>query len=355
MMIRLQGIRLVAIAAGVLAATEASAQTLCANPNAVCRTRIDTACLQGNRVGASSIEVDDVAANGNCATQFDAYRQCLTDVAQQCANNGEARSSGGRCSGEDARQLYDVIAESNDVDELAAFVEACPNTPQARLAQVKLRRLRGSQAAPIDPSKTLPTAFKSPAFPRSEDLRAAQRELRRLKLYSGDVDGDWGGGSRNALMAFQRQAGLSPTEGQLTEESLLALYDAQARPNSQPTANLPSAAEVIVSKGSWLKKFNINIESDPAPTYFTHYFMASESSEWIAGGSILIGDKWDQSMSPFFRIIHGSASDEYNRYARHLDTMSYLGPEWRPEFLQLSEEVRKQLGQEHLEMRVQGP
>jgi hypothetical protein len=43
------------------------------------------------------------------------------------------------------------------------------------------------------------------------DASAAQRALQQLRLYRGDIDGDWGPLSREACRVFQRGWGLAGT------------------------------------------------------------------------------------------------------------------------------------------------
>ena len=111
------------------------------------------------------------------------------------------------------------------------------------LADVATECVRPSSAAE-------PPAPPPPAFPREADYRAAQTELRRLRLYSSGIDGDWGPGSRRAMTAFQRQAGIAPADGALTELSLAALRlaptppepERQPEPVAQPPAPQPASA-----------------------------------------------------------------------------------------------------------------
>ena len=72
-----------------------------------------------------------------------------------------------------------------------------------------------------------------PAFPTKADYRAAQTELRRLRLYDSGIDGDWGPGSRRAMAAFQRQSGIAPADGVLTEAGLASLRRAVAPPEPE--------------------------------------------------------------------------------------------------------------------------
>lgn len=62
--------------------------------------------------------------------------------------------------------------------------------------------------------------------PRQEIARALQAELKRIGCYAGDVDGEWGPGSRRSLRAFIEQAnsGLSSDEPELIHLTLARGY-----------------------------------------------------------------------------------------------------------------------------------
>ena len=234
----MRGISLI-IAAALLSAGGASAQTLCDDANTACAGRIDQACLTRGRVGAGPVGLTDVAAKDDCAAQFASYRQCLSEVATECDQGRKAASN---CASEDARQMWSDISGSEDVDALRFFIETCPNAPQAGLARLKLERLQVVATPAPEPAPdpvaapvAEPPAPPPAAFPREADYRAAQTELRRLRLYSSGIDGDWGPGSQRAMTAFQRQAGIAPADGALTELSLAALRLAPTPPEPEPT------------------------------------------------------------------------------------------------------------------------
>jgi len=65
---------------------------------------------------------------------------------------------------------------------------------------------------------------------RGRDLAAQlQRELRRVGCYDGEVDGDWGEGSRTALRRFARRADVSFDTDVPTRRALQAVEDAPRR------------------------------------------------------------------------------------------------------------------------------
>lgn len=72
--------RVLAIALLLCGARAAPAQGDCGDPSARCGALIGSACL--SRAGAGTLAAD---APESCAAQFDAYRDCLAEVAVECA------------------------------------------------------------------------------------------------------------------------------------------------------------------------------------------------------------------------------------------------------------------------------
>ena len=145
---------------------------------------------------------------------------------QNCAP-AEANGTGG-CTAESARALYAPIANSEDVEALSLFIRRCPDAPEADFARLRLQRLQSEAPAGNAPQPSAPAVF-----PTETDYRAAQTELKRLGLYASGIDGDWGPGSKRAMAAFQRAAGIKPADGGVSEQSLAALRRAPT-PEAQP-------------------------------------------------------------------------------------------------------------------------
>ena len=70
-----------------------------------------------------------------------------------------------------------------------------PTPPEPKLA-VRPALVPASVVTP------LPATAPQPDRTRPEVVRDLQRELKRIGCYAGDVDGDWGPGSRRAMQAF---------------------------------------------------------------------------------------------------------------------------------------------------------
>ena len=89
------------------------------------------------------------------------------------------------------------------------------------------------------------------------EVKELQERLRELGYYSGDVDGQYGGGTRTAVQAFQSQHGLD-ADGIAGESTLNLLYSAGARPFvATPTPSpTPETAAMLTSgsQGEQVKK-----------------------------------------------------------------------------------------------------
>lgn len=73
---------------------------------------------------------------------------------------------------------------------------ALPAPPEPKLA------VRPTALVPASVVSPLPAATLQPVRARPEVVRDLQRELKRVGCYAGDIDGDWGNGSRRAMQAF---------------------------------------------------------------------------------------------------------------------------------------------------------
>ena len=213
----------------------------CEDPASHCSRSLSRQCLE--RVGAGSAAPSELqpAANGaDCETQLLQYRECLSNVLTQC-DQGERQAPApaqSQCTPFREQTLYE--AAQADPAKLEMLAAICPESPLIALLR--------------DQKDTL----------TKEKIRTAQAELRRLKLYTGPIDGEWSESARIAFRAFQRHSGL-PADGELTEASLAGLQAAKApQPpltNVDPATLSPGQvfqecevcpAMVIVPAGSFL-------------------------------------------------------------------------------------------------------
>ena len=221
----------------------------CVNARERCGSEIASDCLA--RVGAGAQAIDGASVSPECAAQFEQYRTCLRDVIQACGATGAADAPataptlttvGGACPRDVEQQLWDAVKASDDPVELTIFVETCPESAFARLAR---RRIEASNAT-APPVSQAPRVEAPQAIGVAEFV-TAQTELRRLSLYNGPIDGDWGRGSAAAMRAFQQSSGLS-ADGRLTSSALAALKAAPTPPPSERPAQRGYAG---VYRGSW--------------------------------------------------------------------------------------------------------
>lgn len=98
-------------------------------------------------------------------------------------------------------------------------------------------------AVTLDPNNTpAPTAVLLKIGTRGDEVTKVQQRLKDLGYYSGEVDGQYGQGTANAVTLFQNQHGLTG-DGLAGEKTLETLYAAEAQtyiPTPEPTST-PSA------------------------------------------------------------------------------------------------------------------
>lgn len=101
-----------------------------------------------------------------------------------------------------------------------------------------------------DPNSTpAPTALLLKQGAKGDEVTRLQTRLKELGYYAGEVDGQYGPGTQSAVIAFQRQNGLT-ADGIAGESTREAVY-AAAAPAFAPTPSpSPSAAKELYKKGS---------------------------------------------------------------------------------------------------------
>ncbi|MBX2856958.1 MAG: hypothetical protein KTR21_18370 [Rhodobacteraceae bacterium] len=140
----------IALATAFLASA-ATAEDMCAAPEQSCGRLLSPACL--GRLGAGS---QGVEASGqpviDCDSQFATYRECLATVATSCGGKN-APSDRSACPPETENRLWDAVKDSDDLQDLALFVETCPDSPFAQLAARRITALsRAASPAPTPPA-----------------------------------------------------------------------------------------------------------------------------------------------------------------------------------------------------------
>ena len=223
-------IMLLAAIAALAVGDQVLAQTaLCRDPGTFCGKVVSADCL--DRFGAGPI----AAAEADCVGQLTNYRDCVAQAAQDCG--GQPAGAGGACDSATALALWASAEKDNNCVGYQAYRSACPKSPQARFVAARMQTL-GCGGADDAPAALKPMAADPPidVQPQVNMARAAQRELKRLGLYSGSIDGEWGPASTWAMRRFQQQAGRPVTDGLLHEASLEALKAAPTPEPREPAA-----------------------------------------------------------------------------------------------------------------------
>ena len=91
---------------------------------------------------------------------------------------------------------------------------------------------------------------------KGEEVKKLQQRLKDLGYLSGKVDGQYGGGTKRAVIAFQRRNGLD-TDGVAGQETLAKLYaeDAVAAPTDVKTDVLYGSVPMLVNKEHVVDEF----------------------------------------------------------------------------------------------------
>ena len=67
---------------------------------------------------------------------------------------------------------------------------------------------------------------------RGQAVTELQSRLQTLGYYDGEIDGQYGAGTRDAVIAFQKRNGLE-ADGMVGQETRQTLFSAQAKPNGE--------------------------------------------------------------------------------------------------------------------------
>ena len=91
---------------------------------------------------------------------------------------------------------------------------------------------------------------------KGDDVKKLQQRLKDLGYLNGKVDGQYGGGTKRAVIAFQRRNGLD-TDGVAGAETQAKLYaeDAQPAPGEEKTDVLAGSVPILVNKEHTVDEF----------------------------------------------------------------------------------------------------
>ncbi len=110
----------------------------------------------------------------------------------------------------------------------------------------------GPTPAPQPTSEPAPTQVLLSQGASGEGVRLLQEKLKELDFYSGELDGQFGSGTRSAVKAFQSQHGLS-ADGIAGEKTWQLLFSGSASPREvkvtpSPVAMLDGEKPMLVNK-----------------------------------------------------------------------------------------------------------
>ena len=108
-----------------------------------------------------------------------------------------------------------------------------------------IREVQREMSLTPTPLPPVPDSVRAEGFPteptpepalhngsQGEKVRKLQERLQALGYYQGEVDGQFGPGTREAVVAFQQKNRLDP-DGYAGEETQSVLYSEQAIPNNE--------------------------------------------------------------------------------------------------------------------------
>jgi hypothetical protein len=125
-------------------------------------------------------------------------------------------------------------------------------------------------------------------------------------------------------------------------------------PGQSAQSSLASVEEVLKAKGRWVSEFNVDSTVSRPPEVFEHYFIYLRTdSDYLAPGAIVTGSRWDKSVSPLWRVVHGTLREAPdNSWYSAFDNLAYLGPDWKPEFAGMSDAVFSRLNGRNLGKKI---
>ncbi len=128
----------------------------------------------------------------------------------------------------EAAAAYGAARALKDPAALDLVATRFPDTIWADLARLEADKLRAAAAAAPEAETEVETGGETDAAEaeRVALAEALQRELRRLGLYAGAIDGAFGPQSRAALAAYEKASGRAFGEDPVTEATLAALKSA---------------------------------------------------------------------------------------------------------------------------------
>ncbi len=145
---------------------------------------------------------------------------------------------------------------------LAAVLLLCLWLTPAALAETPAEETAQETEAPTEKPKVSAAELQAQGIltvgAKGEDVKKCQQRLKDLGYLNGKVDGQFGGGTKRAVISFQRRNGLA-TDGVAGQDTLAKLYadDAVAAPGEEKVDVLYGDVPMLVNKEHLVDEFFI--------------------------------------------------------------------------------------------------
>jgi len=116
----------------------------------------------------------------------------------------------------------------------------------------------------------------------------------------------------------------------------------------------PRLADLRDARGGWVADQGVDFYGTQ-PAVFSHYFLVFEGSYgYVSPGAIVVGDRWDNSESPMWRVVYGHTRDDGRWYIGSYG-LTHLGDTWDPTWAEKADILYEEIGQKDLPLKVEGP
>ena len=145
---------------------------------------------------------------------------------------------------------------------LATMLLLCLWLAPAAMAETQAEETAQATEAPTEKPKVSAADLQAQGIltvgAKGEDVKKCQQRLKDLGYLNGKVDGQFGGGTKRAVIAFQRRNGLT-TDGVAGQDTLTKLYaeDAIAAPGEEKVDVLYGDVPILVNKEHLVDEFFI--------------------------------------------------------------------------------------------------
>lgn len=312
---------------GDMAALRNRVETLEADNASLAASRSETASLLQARMKEAEAANGRVASLTSDLTKARADLKRLEDQGKQSADAAaRVRQLEGQLVTQ-TKRIESLETEKSAAEKARSEAQASLQARQKEVSDgaTKVRQLESQVSTLTKRVETLEAEKASADKARGEAQAALQTRTKEVEGLTSQLS------AANAALGKARQE----------------IASLEKREQRQSTATQPSnlqLQQVIARRGQWASEHKINFTSNE-PNIFKHFYIVVASAGHVDSGAIVTGDNWDQSTYPGWKTVYGHCRECTGRGGYiHASLLTYLGPSWRPEFEELSNEVRKILG-----------